>query len=319
VYGGAALEGCAGAPWPATDALGRNLPLADACGAPRPGRVVGIFYFLWQWKRAWELDPPFVMVTGWNEWIAGRWGTPDGPLVFVDQFDQEYSRDIEPMRGGHGDNYYYQLVAGVRRYKGAPPVPKASAPATIAIDGTFDAWRAVAPEFFDHAAETIPRNAAGAAGLVYADASGRNDLVAAKVARDARTLYFYARVREPLAPRGDAAWMWLLIDADRDPGTGWEGYEWIVNRAAEPDGGAWLERNDGGWRWTKTARVACRAEGTALHLAVPRAALGIPDGTAVAIDFKWVDGAIRPGEIMDFYTRGDVAPDGRFRYRYAAE
>jgi hypothetical protein len=25
--------------------------------------------------------------------------------MFVDQFDQEHSRDIEPMRGGHGDDY----------------------------------------------------------------------------------------------------------------------------------------------------------------------------------------------------------------------
>ena len=30
--------------------------------------------------------------------------------MFVDQFDQEHSRDIEPMKGGHGDNYYYQMV-----------------------------------------------------------------------------------------------------------------------------------------------------------------------------------------------------------------
>ena len=79
-----------------------------------------------QWQRVFELNPPFVMVTGWNEWIAGRWGKPDGPLVFVDQFDQEFSRDIEPMNGGHGDNYYFQLVANVRRYKGAPALPAAS-------------------------------------------------------------------------------------------------------------------------------------------------------------------------------------------------
>lgn len=36
-----------------------------------------------QWKRALALDPPFVMVTGWNEWIAGRFGQKGGPVVFV--------------------------------------------------------------------------------------------------------------------------------------------------------------------------------------------------------------------------------------------
>ena len=40
------------------------------------------------------------------------------PVMFVDEFDQEHSRDIEPMKGGHGDNYYYQMVDYIRRYKG---------------------------------------------------------------------------------------------------------------------------------------------------------------------------------------------------------
>ena len=42
-----------------------------------------------------------------------------GPVTFVDEFDAEFSRDIEPMKGGHGDNYYYQMIANIRRYKGA--------------------------------------------------------------------------------------------------------------------------------------------------------------------------------------------------------
>ncbi len=41
-----------GVSWPATDALGRTLPLPDEVGKPRPGRFVGIFYFLWLNERA---------------------------------------------------------------------------------------------------------------------------------------------------------------------------------------------------------------------------------------------------------------------------
>jgi hypothetical protein len=37
-----------GTPWPATDSLGRVLPLSNEVGAPDPERFVGIFYFLWQ-------------------------------------------------------------------------------------------------------------------------------------------------------------------------------------------------------------------------------------------------------------------------------
>ena len=35
-----------------------------------PGSVNFGYNFAEQWKRAFELDPPFVMVTGWNEWVA---------------------------------------------------------------------------------------------------------------------------------------------------------------------------------------------------------------------------------------------------------
>ena len=126
------------------------------------------------------------MVTGWNEWIAGRWGKPGGPIEFVDQFDQEYSRDIEPMKGGHGDNYYYQLVANVRRFKGAAPLPKASRVRSIAIDGDFGQWNDVGPEFPDDAGDTAPRDHDGAGGLHYVNRTGRNDLVAFKVAQRCR-------------------------------------------------------------------------------------------------------------------------------------
>jgi hypothetical protein len=57
-----------------------------------------------------------------------------------------------------------------------------------------------------------------------------------------------------------------------------------------------------------------------LHLAIPRTALGLSgEGTAAAFDFKWVDHAQHPGEILDFYVNGDAAPEGRFNYRYLAD
>lgn len=273
-----------------------------------------------QWERAIELSPPFVMVTGWNEWIAGRWGKPGGPIVFVDQFNQEYSRDIEMMKGGHGDNYYWQLVANVRRYKGAPPLIKASAPVSIRIGSGFASWKKVAPEFRDHLGETIPRDFPGAAGLHFTNRTGRTDLAAFKVARDRKNLYFYARTHQPLTPPTDPNWMWLLIDADQKGSTGWEGYDFIINRTIEADGNTWVEKNDGGWKWTKAAKVAFQVAGNELQLAVPRSVLGLPAGeTALSLDFKWVDNTQKPGDIMDFYISGDTAPEGRFNYRYTAE
>ncbi len=278
------------------------------------------YNFQEQWQRAFDLNPPFVMVTGWNEWIAGRWGQAGGPVVFVDQYDEEFSRDIEPMSGGHGDNYYLQLVANVRRFKGAPALPHASPPFTIRIDQAADQWRTIEPVFADTVGDTAPRDHRGVLGLHYADRSGRNDLVECQVARDRQNLYFHVRTREPLTPCTDPNWMWLLIDADQNPATGWHGYDFIVNRSLEADGTAWLEKGIGGWNWQRVAKVNFRVEGAHLQLAFPRRVLGLKDDQTVAgFDFKWADNLQHPDDILDFYLSGDVAPEGRLNYRYAGD
>jgi hypothetical protein len=57
--------------------------------------------------------------------------------------------------------------------------------------------------------------------------------------------------------------------------------------------------------------------GNQLQLAIPRKALGLKNGHgAVKLDFKWADNLQHPGEIMDFYLDGTVAPEGRFNFRY---
>ncbi|TWU33029.1 glycoside hydrolase family 71/99 protein [Novipirellula artificiosorum] len=269
-----------------------------------------------QWRRAYQLDPPFVMVTGWNEWTAGKYSRPGVPVVFVDQFDQEFSRDIEPVTGLHGDNYYYQLVAGIRRYKGLPALPKASSPKTIQLDAGFDQWQGVSPEFTDHVFDTGHRDF-GKGEVHYTNTSGRNDFVTMKVSRDSENLYFYAKSRLPLTARSDPNWMWLMIDMDRDRNTGWEGYDFLLNRTIDGDQ-SWLEKHLDGWQWQKVSQVEIRVEDNELMLAVPRESLGLSANGAIEFDFKWWDNPQSPGEIMDTYSSGDTAPDARFNFRYSA-
>lgn len=281
-----------------------------------------------QWKRAHEVGPPFVFVTGWNEWVAQRFvkepkggagqmlGKPlkVGDSFFVDAFNQEYSRDIEPMCGGHGDNYYYQLAAHIRRFKGVRPRPKASPAKTIRIDVDFPQWESVGPEFLDDLGDTAHRNHPGFGDTPpYVNTTGRNDIDAMKVARDATNLFFYARCRGALSPPTDPGWMVLLIDADANPTTGWEGFDFQVNRARREGGMATIERRSG-TRWVLAGQAVLAASGSELHLAVPRQALGMA-GRPARIDFKWVDG-VAPNDVMDFIDKGDVAPNGRFKYRF---
>jgi hypothetical protein len=94
------------------------------------------------------------------------------------------------------------------------------------------------------------------------------------------------------------------------------------------DGKTWLESsvesngqsNHSGWNWKKTATMSYRAAGNELQMAIPRTALGLSAGTTrTCIDFKWADNLQRPGDVMDFYISGDVAPEGRFKYRYEGD
>jgi hypothetical protein len=201
----------------------------------------------------------------------------------VDQYNQEFSRDIEPMRGGHGDAYYYQLVANVRRFKGAVPIPPVT-PQPIAIDGKFDDWKAVAPEYLDEAGDPVHRNHPGWQGQPpFVNDTGRNDIVAAKVSYDAKNVYFYVRTKDPLTPSTDPNWMRLLV-AD------------YVFRAEAPG----------------PATYAVRAN--EMEVAVPRTVLGV-DKLPATIDFKWIDNIPWPCNPDLFTTTGDAAPNGRFYYR----
>lgn len=76
-----------------------------------------------EWERAFEIRPKVVTVTWWNEWIA-IYFQHEGRVTFVDNYIRPLSRDIEPMRGGHGDLYYKWLKEYISAYKNGEECPK---------------------------------------------------------------------------------------------------------------------------------------------------------------------------------------------------
>ena len=62
---------------------------------------------------AFKYHPKIVTITWWNEWCAINLGGG----VYTDLYSQEYSRDIEPMKGGHGDKYYQLMKQYISAYK----------------------------------------------------------------------------------------------------------------------------------------------------------------------------------------------------------
>lgn len=290
-------------------------------------RVDGYLYgwnFQEQWDRAMEIDPELVFITGWNEYHAGMWRAKDGwtdPLSFVDQYDWEHSRDIEPNRGwgDKGDVYYVQLVDNVRRFKGMSPAAPASEKKTIRL-GAAGQWNDVAPLYTAYRGNTGHRDHKGAYNTYYTDRSGRNDITAARVAHDDNFVYFYVETAAPLTPSSDPAWMQLFIDADRSKKTGWAGYDFVINRVSPSSKHAVVERcasADGIWLWEQAGKASYKVKGNVLEIAVPKALLGF-DADKIDFEFKWNDNMQHPGMVMDFYVSGDTAPGGRFNYVYTS-
>lgn len=297
--------------------------------------------FLEQMDYAIEKDPPILMITGWNEWTAGRWGSHPGTLnnpaagqriantytvvpgdgyndyYFVDNFNGEFSRDLEPVNGLFGDNYYCQLVELVRRYKGASlPEPVKGCVKMNIEDGNPAEWENVTPEYLDAPYDTAHRDWDGNGGNThYVNTSGRNDLVAMKVCADGNYIYFYCRCREDITgPQGDN-WMNLFLNSDCDDSNGWNGFDYIINRH-QSGGNASIEVFvDNEWKFEQIGEAMLRVNGNVLELKVPRALVRLKK----EFEFKWADNSVDDGDIMKFYDRGDTAPDGRFCYRCILE
>ena len=108
----------------------------------------------------------------------------------------------------------------------------------------------------------------------------------------------------------------LLINADRDYKTGWEGYNFRVS-------GNTLYRHikgyrNGGFNWESCADVTREIKGNTVVYTIKKADLGISE---LDFEFKWFDNCFPQGtekapSVMDFYYNGVAAPFGRFNYRY---
>ncbi len=284
-------------------------------------------YFQERWDEAIAADPRFLYINDWNEWTAGKYHPPKGQTYrflrrdstyrFVDQYNAEFNRCIQPMKGGYTDNYYMQMAQNIRRYKGGRPIPESVGLSRITVDGDFSDWAGVAVEYRDTAGDTFHRDYPGYAGVRYQNDSGRNDIVTCKVAVDAEHLFFYAETAEPMTSHTGNNWMLLLIDADQNHDTGWCGYDFLINKRVADAGTTTLMRHapdSPGLPWVEQAKLSYRASGNKLELIVPRKAVGLTSD-ALRFDFHWCDNPVDLKEPISLCTHGDSAPNRRFNYR----
>ena len=308
------------------------------------------YFFEEQWGRAHHIDPSIVCLTGWNEWTAAAWPThgdkdalsfmgkswgdpswrcvnpetclsrnPDGThkfphgWYFVDEFNKEFNRDIEPMKDGYTDNYYYQMIANIRKYKGMSPPQPLSDPKTIEIDGSFDEWQDVTPVFTDAPGDVMDRNYRNVNNSnTYTTSSARNDIVESRAIYDSENVYFYVRTKENLTSSTDPNWMLLFIDADRKKGTGWEGYDFVINHSITAGNETTIKRWNGRI-WTDDKPGSFQVSGNEMEISIPREHLRMSE-TDPQFYYHWADNPKHLKDITAFFTDCESAPDRRFNY-----
>ena len=277
------------------------------------------YNFAEQFDRAIETDPPIVLVTGWNEWIAGYWsGIPERPVMFVDAANYEYSRDIEMMRGGYFDNYFMQLVSYVRKYKGTTDTP-----VYAAVDSVDTAWRdaidespAIYKGFLDG---DFSRHAEGQGGVIYANFTQRNVMDTIAVMHDKDNICFTIRTKDMISdPLGAGSWMKIYLNTE-----GGTGYQYVLNHSTRKNGTTTLA-------FVKEAGedlaavdipdlvIKYEVRGDVMQIKVPRKAIGL-DHNDFTLWFKVADSREAYTKIEDFYDKGDVAPLGRLNFVYRGE
>ena len=276
------------------------------------------YNFSEQFERALEAAPPIVLVTGWNEWIAGDWGSGEGerPIRFVDCANYEYSRDIEMMRDGYFDNYFMQLVSYVLKYKGITKTPIYPSVETVdmPINESVKTARATYHGFSDGG---FNRHAEGQGGIIYTNYTQRNVIEQINVIHDSENISFIIRAKENLSdPLGAGSWMNIYLNTD-----GGAGYQYILNYTTCRNGRTTLARVIGSEdeltaENIEDVSVRYETEGKLIRINVPRAALSLNSDGEFTLWFKVADSREEYRKIEDFYDKGDVAPLGRLNFVY---
>ena len=288
------------------------------------------YQFSQQFDYALEVSPPVLFVTGWNEWHAWRQPTPWGGAnsqvnnALVDQFSDEFSRDLEPTKGALQDHYYYLFVNYARKYKGASPIPTPGENVTIDMTAGTDQWKTVEPYYAAYIGNTFDRDCTGYGDTKYTETSGRNDIIGAQIARDGEFVYFLVECKDNITPYTDSLWMNLYLDTDQSK-QGWNTFEFVLNKTAASEKTLVLEKFTADNDYSKTEKVAdveYKVDGRYMTVKIAKADLGL-SGSDYTVNFAWTDNVHDEGDyekfsgdILDFYLSGDVAPGGRFKYSF---
>ncbi|MBP5779658.1 MAG: hypothetical protein J6X34_00290, partial [Clostridia bacterium] len=278
----------------------------------------------WETVHASDPQPEIIMVTGWNEWIAYK-QPYGGEYMLCDNVDMEYSRDIEPMKGGYEDAYFIQMISNIRKYKyeSSDEALGDNVYKTVDIAGPASEWDNVKAVYRRVGNDNTRRDYYGGSQTVrYKTPAADNNILTVRLTNDSENLYFRIECEGEVNVTGKSSWMNLFIGTGKPGKRGWESYEYVAGRVREDmnaaSGVADVEKLAPDFSGKKSGEAEFAVSGNAVTYKVPLSALGLQEGGAdvLRIYFKVADGVENSSDIMDYYCTGRSLPMGRLSFEY---
>lgn len=298
----------------------------------------------YQWATAFDnqnnLDE--VMVTGFNEWIATKMADSDdlgetfhGETTFVDQFNLEFSRDIEMTKDNDGDNFVLQNMRNTRAFKSNKAYKNVSNKNTKNIND-ITMW----PDgrtYVDVEGDAIERtgkkldgvselrtnfmrsftDGKSVPGISYTNFTNRNDISTIQMINDDENLYFRVNCVDRIDIEDPSIPFIGLFNIHGYKANRWNGYNFKLDLNKYKEGKTPLSKikTNGSFDFESVSNVVSILSDNVFICKIPLKDLGITNEDFV-IDFKVADSIGDPSNIMNYYIDGDSAPIGRLSYRY---
>ncbi len=262
-----------------------------------------------QWDVAVNSDARIAFVLEWNEWAALKLATNvegvGNTVVFFDCASVEFSRDIEPIKGYYGDNYYMQLIRNVRRFKNS--VGNGIDVDTVSLkDGNVD-WNSVSSGVGEFTVSGNRDFENSVSTDRYVNDTLQNDIQEIRLAQDENNVYILVTTKNDVVKSVGDRRMNIRIKNDGETSSA-SGYDYVINRYG--DNGKVSIEKIGESGMTIVGYADCYAEGKYIQFAVPKNIF------AGSFQLKLTDNVDLTSDIMNSYTTGDSAPYGRLNYKF---
>ena len=281
-----------------------------------------------QWKIAIQRDLKYTFITGWNEWTAIKFVGQPNPQIpgnpvrtfFVDTVNEEFSRDVEMMKGGYKDNFYLQLVRNIRDLKMSKMTQtEYETSNTIDIRKGLSQWDNIKSVYYGFTGKGNRNFTNFSRTAKYTDNSLINDIEEIRVTHDNINLYYLIKTTKEINVNlSSEKFMNLMIDVDGYKNKPFLGYDYLINRKPDKYGLTSIEEygyERGNYNFKNSGDAEFTVYGKYMQIKIPRSAIGI-SGRQFRVDFQIADNVTDMLDSQKYYITGSVVPSGTFRYAY---